>query len=52
LKTKGALRTGFDADMLVLDANPLDAITNIRRISRVILGGSEIDRVALRKQIQ
>ncbi|HEX8027687.1 MAG TPA: amidohydrolase family protein [Vicinamibacterales bacterium] len=51
LKTKGALRAGLDADVIVLDANPLDAITNTRRISRVILGGVEIDRAALRKQI-
>ncbi len=37
LKNKGALRPGFDADFIVLDANPLDAITNTRRIARVVL---------------
>ena len=52
LKTKGTLRAGFDADFIVLDANPLDAIVNTRRIARVVLGGAEIDRVALRKLIQ
>ena len=46
LKTKGRLRPGFDADFLVLDANPLETITNTRRIARVILNGDEIDRAA------
>ena len=52
LKTKGTLRAGFDADFIVLDANPLDAIANTRRIARVILDGREIDRTALRSQVQ
>ena len=52
LKTKGALRPGFDADFIVLDANPLEAIANTRRIARVVLNGSEIDRAALRAKIQ
>jgi imidazolonepropionase-like amidohydrolase len=52
LKTKGALRLGFDADFVVLDANPLDAITSTRRIARIVLAGTEIDRAALRSKIQ
>ena len=52
LKSKGALRPGFDADFIVLDANPLDAITNTRRIARVVLNGIEVDRAALRSKIQ
>jgi imidazolonepropionase-like amidohydrolase len=52
LKSKGTLRAGFDADFIVLDANPLDAITNTRRISRMVLGGNEVNRTALRQQIQ
>ena len=52
LATKGALRRGLDADFLVLDANPLDDITNTRRIARIVLGGAEIDRAALRSKIQ
>ncbi len=52
LKSKGALRRGFDADFIVLDANPLDAITNTRRIARVVLNGIEVDRAALRSKIQ
>jgi hypothetical protein len=32
----------------VLDANPLDDITNTRRIASVYLRGSQVDRAALR----
>ena len=46
------MRAGADADFIVLDANPLDAIANTRRIARVVLGGREIDRAALRAVIQ
>jgi imidazolonepropionase-like amidohydrolase len=52
LKTTGSIRPGFDADFIVLDANPLEGIGNTRRITRVILGGKDIDRAALRSQIQ
>ena len=52
LKTKGTLRAGSDADFIVLDANPLDAIANTRRIARVVLNGRDIDRAALRSLIQ
>ena len=52
LKTKGTLRPGFDADFVVLEANPLEAITNTRRITRIVLSGNEIDRAALRAKIQ
>ena len=36
------------ADFVVLDANPLDDITNTRRISSVYLRGSQVDRAGLR----
>src|SRR5713101_5986583 len=36
------------ADFIVLDANPLDDITNTRRIASVYLRGSQVDRAALR----
>jgi imidazolonepropionase-like amidohydrolase len=52
LKDKGALRPGFAADFMVLDANPLDAITNTRRIVQVVLNGIAVDRAALRSRIQ
>jgi len=33
---------------VVLDANPLDDITNTRRINTVYLRGGQVDRAALR----
>ena len=44
----GTLAAGRSADFVVLDANPLDDITNTRRISRVYLRGKAVDRAALR----
>ena len=40
----GTLEAGMSADFIVLDANPLDNITNTRRISSVILRGAPVDR--------
>ena len=40
----GTLHAGKSADLIVLDANPLDDITNTRRISQVILRGAAVDR--------
>ena len=51
LADRGSLVPGKRADLLVLDANPLDNIVNIRRISRTFINGVEIDRAALRAQI-
>jgi imidazolonepropionase-like amidohydrolase len=47
----GEVAPGKSADFIVLDANPLDNITNTRRISRVYLRGKEIDRAALRASL-
>jgi len=44
----GAVQAGKSADFLVLDANPLDNITNTRRISAVYLRGSAVDRAGMR----
>src|SRR5688572_1001398 len=52
LNDGGSLAPGKRADLLVLDASPLDDIANTRRISRVFINGVEIDRVALRAQIE
>ncbi len=40
----GTLQAGKSADFIVLDANPLDDITNTRRISAVVLRGAAVDR--------
>lgn len=47
LNDVGRLAPGYSADFVVLEANPLDDITNTRRISRVFLRGVEVDRAAL-----
>ena len=44
LADAGTLEAGKSADFIVLDANPLDDITNTRRISAVILRGTTVDR--------
>jgi imidazolonepropionase-like amidohydrolase len=43
----GAVAPGKSADFVVLDANPLDDITNTRRIARVYLRGQELPRAAM-----
>jgi imidazolonepropionase-like amidohydrolase len=40
----GTLDAGKSADFIVLDANPLDDITNTRRIAAVYLRGAAVDR--------
>jgi len=40
----GTLQAGKSGDFIVLDANPLDDISNTRRISQVILRGAAVDR--------
>ena len=44
LADAGTMAAGKSADFIVLDANPLDDITNTRRISAVILRGTAVDR--------
>ena len=43
----GTLAVGKSADFIVLDANPLDDITNTRRIDGVYLRGTAVDRDGL-----
>ena len=47
LPDRGMLAPGKRADLLVLDANPLEGIANTRRINRVYLRGQEVPRAAL-----
>ena len=44
LADAGTLQAGKSADFIVLDANPLDDITNTRRISAVVLRGAAVNR--------
>jgi imidazolonepropionase-like amidohydrolase len=51
LTRMGVIAAGKEADFLVLDANPLDDITNTQRISRIYMRGAEVDRAALRPSL-
>jgi imidazolonepropionase-like amidohydrolase len=51
LKDRGSLAPGKRADLLVLDANPLDDIRNTRRIAKLYLAGTEVDRAALKASL-
>ena len=46
----GTLEVGKSADFIVLDANPLDDITNTRQIAAVYLRGDAVDRAGLSAQ--
>jgi imidazolonepropionase-like amidohydrolase len=47
LSDLGTVASGKSADFIVLDANPLDNITNTRRIASVYLRGTAVDRTGL-----
>ena len=44
LENMGSVAAGNSADFIVLDANPLDDITNTRQIDAVYLRGEQVDR--------
>jgi imidazolonepropionase-like amidohydrolase len=48
LADAGTIETNKSADFLVLDANPLDDITNTRKIAAVYLRGAAVDRSSYR----
>jgi imidazolonepropionase-like amidohydrolase len=43
----GLVAAGRSADFIVLDANPLEKISNTRRINKVYLRGEEVPRAAM-----
>jgi imidazolonepropionase-like amidohydrolase len=51
LDRKGTFAVGRAADFLVLDANPLDDITNTQRISKIYMNGAEVDRASMRARL-
>jgi imidazolonepropionase-like amidohydrolase len=48
---RGTVETGKRADLVLLDANPLDDIANTRRIAAVILNGRYVPRAELDKRL-
>jgi adenine deaminase len=48
----GSIAPGKQASFVVLDANPLDNLAIVRRISRVYLRGRELDRAAMRAEFR
>lgn len=46
----GMVAPGKSADFVVLNANPIDDMSNIRKIDRVYLRGAEVDRAAMKAQ--
>jgi imidazolonepropionase-like amidohydrolase len=46
----GSIRPGNDADLLIVDGNPLEDITATERISTVVFKGERIDRTELFNQ--
>ena len=48
-KELGTIEKGKLADLVLLDANPLEDINNTRKINAVVLNGRLLDRAALDK---
>jgi imidazolonepropionase-like amidohydrolase len=50
-QTKGTVAAGSDADLVLLDADPLSDIANTRRINAVVVRGRLLDRAELDKML-
>lgn len=48
----GKVSPGYKANLLLLDANPLDKISNTKRINSVILNGKVFDRNTLNEMLE
>jgi imidazolonepropionase-like amidohydrolase len=48
----GSINVGMRADMLLLDASPLENIANTKQIAGVVTKGKYLDRAALNVLIQ
>jgi imidazolonepropionase-like amidohydrolase len=46
----GMVAPNKSADFIVLDANPLDYVKNSRRINKVFIRGTEVDRAGMRSE--
>jgi imidazolonepropionase-like amidohydrolase len=51
LDSIGTVEEGKIADLVLLDANPLDSISNTQKITAVIIGGKLIAKTALEKML-
>jgi imidazolonepropionase-like amidohydrolase len=52
LKGEGRIATDHVANFVVLDANPLDDVTNTRKIATVYVNGREVDRAAVAAKLR
>ena len=50
--TMGQVKPGYVADLVLLDANPLEDITNIRGVKGILLRGVYYDRQALERMVE
>jgi len=52
IETLGTVEEGKKVDLVLLEANPLEKISNTKRISAVVVNGSLIPKVSLEKMLK